>query len=131
MACALTRFGLLCRDLRISKNQSMGDQAAAMKCEVHYVSAVETGRAEPTAEYIEQFSRWLGLDESQHQTLRKRSKSNITGLQTRFSKSNQSTSMRLFRKVSKMGLSEIRRLNPKLQGEAENDRRLSGPPEVS
>jgi transcriptional regulator with XRE-family HTH domain len=129
MACALTRFGLLCRDLRISKNKNMGDQAAAMSCPVHYISSVETGKIDPTVEYIETFCRWLELDDAQRETLRKRNLSSVVNLR-RFSKSNQSTSMRLFRKVSKMGPLEIRQLKPKLQDEARNDRGLSGPVEI-
>jgi transcriptional regulator with XRE-family HTH domain len=131
MACALTRFGRLCRDLRHSKNQSMGDQAAVLECEVHYVSPVETGKIEPTSEYIEKFSRWLQLDHIQYDSLKKRSKANVLDLRQRFSTSNSSTSMRLFRKVSKMGPTQIRRLGTKIQGEAENDRRFSGPIEIS
>jgi transcriptional regulator with XRE-family HTH domain len=131
MACALTRFGLLCRELRGLQNRSMGDQAKALDCDVHYVSAIETGKIAPPDEYIEKIGHWLNLNHSQCETLKKRNKANIIDLRPRFSTSNQSNSMRLFRKVSKMGPSQIRDFRTKMQGEAENDRRLSGPVEIS
>lgn len=109
----------------------MGDQAAALRCEVHHVSGVEIGKIPATDEYIEKFCRWLGLDESHKSELKKRSKSSVIVLKDRISNSNQSSSMRLFRKVSKMKPSQIRRLRPKSQVEAENDRRLSGPLEIT
>jgi transcriptional regulator with XRE-family HTH domain len=127
MACALTRFGLLCRDFRISKNRSMGDQAEAMKCAVHYVSAVETGKIEPSDDYIETLGRWLQLNDSQYNALKKRRKANIIDLRQRFSTGDRSSSVRLFRKISKMDPMQIRRLRPKTQEEAKNDGRLSGP----
>jgi len=109
----------------------MGDQAVAMKCEVYYVSGVETGKIVPPAEYIEKFRQWLQLDDSQYNALKKRSKSNVIDLRQRFSTSNQSSSIRLFRKISKMDPMQIRRLRPEVQDEAKNDGRLSGPIEIS
>jgi hypothetical protein len=109
----------------------MGEQAEALKCEVHHVSAVETGKIEPSDEYIEKFRRWLGLDDSQYNALKKRSKANVVDLRQRFSTSNRSSSIRLFRKISKMDPMQIRRLRPKMQDEARNDGRLSGPIEIS
>jgi len=129
MASALTRFGLLCRELRSAQNRSMGDQAKEWGCHVHYVSSVETGKIAPSDEYIEKFSRWLNLNDAQCQSLKKRSKRNVVELRQRFSTSNQSNSMRLFRKISKMDPTQIRNFRTKIQGEAENDRRLSGPVE--
>jgi hypothetical protein len=131
MASVLTRFGLLCRELRNSRNQSMGDQAKALECDVHYVSAIETGKIAPPDEYIEKFGRWLGLDTTQCASLRKRSKANVIDLRQKFSTSNRSSSMRLFRRVSKMDPSQIRNYRAKIQGEAGNERRLSGPVEIS
>jgi transcriptional regulator with XRE-family HTH domain len=131
MACALTRFGLLCRELRNLQNRSMGDQAKALECDIYYISGIETGKIVPPNEYIEKFGRWLSLNNTQYESLRKRRKTNIIDLRQRFSTSNQSNSMRLFRKVSKMAPSQIRDFRTKMQGEAENDRRLSGPVEVS
>jgi transcriptional regulator with XRE-family HTH domain len=130
MASALTRFGLLCRDLRGSQDRTMGDQAEALQCDVCYISAVETGRTPPSDEYVEKFGRWLNLEDSQYQTLKKRSKATVIDMRHRFSTSNRSNSMRLFRKISKMDPSQIRNFRRKIEGEAENDRRLSGPVEI-
>src|SRR5580704_11318575 len=129
MASALTRFGMLCSALRISHGRTMGQQAAALGCAVHHVSDIETGRALPTGDYIDAFSRWLNLGGSQYEALKKRSKSNVLSLRTAGSSSNNSTSMRLFRKVSKMDSVQIRHFRTKIQGEAGNERRLSGPAE--
>jgi hypothetical protein len=109
----------------------MGQQAIALGCAVHHVSNIETGRILPTAEYIDAFSRWLNLEGSQYEALKKRNKSNVTSLRNAGSSSNNSTSMRLFRKVSKMDSDQIRRFRTKIQGEAENERRLPGPAEIS
>ena len=131
MASALTRFGMLCRALRSSHDRTMGEQAAALECAVHYVSDIETGRLPPTGEYIDAFSRWLDLEASQSEALKKRSKSNVISLRNARSSSNNSNSIRLFRKISKMDSIQIRRFRTKIQGEAENERRLSGPAEIS
>jgi hypothetical protein len=108
----------------------MGQQAADLGCAVHHVSDIETGRIPATEEYIEAFSRWLNLEESQRVSLRRRNKINVTVLRNG-STGNQSNSMRLFRKISKMDSNQIRGFRIKMQGEAENERRLSGPAEVS
>ena len=130
MASALTRFGILSRALRNSHDRTMGQQAAALGCAVHYVSDVETGRSPPTDEYIDAFSRWLNLEESQREALKRRNKINVISLRNG-STSNKSYSMRLFRKISKMDSNQIRGFRIKMQGEAEDERRLSGPAEVS
>jgi transcriptional regulator with XRE-family HTH domain len=109
----------------------MGDQAKAMGCEVHYISAIETGKIAPTIEYIESIRDWLRLDDTQYKALVKRSKSSVIDLRNRSSNGNQSSSMRLFRKISKMDPTQIRCFGKKIHGEAENDGRFSGPTEIS
>jgi hypothetical protein len=108
----------------------MGDQAKAFGCEVHLISAIEMGKAAPTAEYIDKFRLWLNLNDSQYKSLLRRSKNNVIELHQRFSGTDQSSSMRLFRKISNMKPAQIRKLGGKIRGEAADDRRLSGPPEI-
>lgn len=124
MSHALTRFGLLCRDLRSSRRLSMADQAIALHCSVHFISAIETGKITACNDYVNKLANWLHLNEKEYNSLKKRSKASVINLQEQFSKSNQSTSMRLFRKVSKMDPSQIRNLRRKITGEERNDRRF-------
>ena len=117
MAGALTRFGVLCRSLRAQNNQGMGDQARAFQCEVLHISAIETGRTEPTDEYIEKFRNWLALENGEHHLLIKRGKSNVSALSPRFSTRNDSGSMRLFRKISKLDPNQIREFRKKVEAD--------------
>ncbi len=106
MSSALTRFGILSRAIRSSHDRSMGEQAEALGCAVHSISDIETGKTSPSDEYIESFCRWLDLPKSQLDALKKRSKSNVVNLKGG-SFSNNSSSMRLFRKISKMDSTQI------------------------
>ncbi len=108
----------------------MGDQAEALGCAVHLISAIETGRVAPTADYLESFRSWLALDDAQYKSLLRRSKNNVVELRHKFSAGEKSSSMRLFRKISKMDPAQIRYFGKKIHGEAENDRRFSGPTEI-
>lgn len=110
--------------------KTMGDQARALGCNAYEISSIETGQTEPTAEYLKKLSDWLDLDDAQYKALLKRSENNVIDMRQRFSTSNKSTSMRLFRKISKMDPTQIREFRKKIHGEADNDRRLLGPPEV-
>jgi transcriptional regulator with XRE-family HTH domain len=119
MASALTRFGQYCRDLRSDYKKSMGDQGDQLGCAVHYISSIETGRIAPSMDYIEKFRTWLNLSDSQYQEAVKRSRGNVVSLQDRASLSNNCTSMRLFRKISKMDSDQIRKLGKKIQSEVQ------------
>jgi transcriptional regulator with XRE-family HTH domain len=121
MSGALTSFGNHCRALRTQKNLMMGDQAQALQCEVHHISAIETGRIAPTAEYVENLSGWLQLKGGELKILTKRMKSNVVSLQSRSSTKNNSTSMRLFRKISKLDPNQIRKFREKIDRGANDD----------
>jgi transcriptional regulator with XRE-family HTH domain len=108
MAGALTKFGVLCRSLRMQNEKSMADQARVFECEVQHISAIETGRIDPTEDYIEKFRTWLDISQMEYQLLVKRGKSNVISLSPRFPPRNSSTSMRLFRKISKLNPNQIR-----------------------
>jgi transcriptional regulator with XRE-family HTH domain len=113
MTGALTKFGTLCRSLRIKNNQSMGDQARALQCEVHYISSIETGTLAPPEDYIEKFRAWLGISDAEYALLLKRGKSNVVGFDVTFSTRNNSRSMRLFRKISILDPNQIRAFRKK------------------
>ncbi len=121
MANALTRFGNHCRDLRIVGSFSMGDQAQALDCEVHYISAIETGKIAPPTEYLEKLRGWLKLNDGQYEVLLKRTKFSVVDIGHHFSTSNHSTSMRLFRKISKMDPTQIRKFREKIDDEDDDD----------
>jgi transcriptional regulator with XRE-family HTH domain len=121
MTTALTRFGSLCRAFRSSRDRTMGEQAAALGCAIYQISDLETGRAQPTNDYIDSLSHWLNLEASECLALKKRSKSNVVSLRNARSFSNNSNSMRLFRRISRMDSTEIRRFRTKIQDEAKNE----------
>jgi hypothetical protein len=122
MASTLTRFGQYCRELRENHDVSMGDQANAFACPVHVISSIETGKVAPSEPYVEQFRTWLGLTDAQYSDLIKRTRSNVIELRRRRSYGNNTTSMRLFRKVSQMPPAKIRGLRKKIDVEVKDDR---------
>lgn len=113
MANALTKFGQLCRDLRSQHDKSMGDQADAFGCLPYEISAIEVGKTRPEREYIAKFVNWLRLSEHQRRDLEKRIGSNVIPFLRAQSGGDRSTSMRLFRKISKMNPGEIRGIKKK------------------
>jgi transcriptional regulator with XRE-family HTH domain len=121
MAPALTRLGQICRDFRTQANKTMGDQADYFGCPIHLISAIEVGKEAPPHAYLEKFSQWLNLNEEQNRELVKRAPTNIIQFPTRGSVSNNSRSMRLFRKISKMDPSQIRGFRKKIKCEDEDD----------
>jgi transcriptional regulator with XRE-family HTH domain len=125
MASALTRFGEYSRDLRRLRGKNMLDQAQAVGLLVHEISSIETGQVSPTDDYIRKLSDWLGLNERQIQELKKRipQSNNVISLYDKRAVMEKTTTMRLFRKISKMKPQEIRRFRLKLAGEAGNEYR--------
>ena len=122
MANTLSRFGQYCRDLRSSRRFTMGDQAEALNCPIHLISSIETGNSPLPPDYLNRFKQWLQLSESEHADLLKRAPGIVLNFCNRGSKSNRSTSMRLFRKVSRMPPEQIRSFRKKLPVEAKDDR---------
>ena len=122
MASALTRFGHYCRELRTTNSKDMGAQAEALGCAVHYISSIETGRIAPPSDYVEKLGKWLRLDHRQVDELIKRTRSNVIEFRNRGSVSNNSSSMRLFRRISKMDSNQIRKFRRKIDDEASDDR---------
>jgi transcriptional regulator with XRE-family HTH domain len=106
MTSALSRFGQHCRNLRMSRTLTMGEQADALACTIPHISAVETGRLAPSEEYLDKFSDWLQLDSGERRILLSRTNSNVIPLPKFIT--NNSASMRLFRKISKMAPCDIR-----------------------
>jgi transcriptional regulator with XRE-family HTH domain len=118
MANTLTRFGQYCRALRTSHEMTMADQALAFDCPVSLISSIESGRENPPREYLDHFRKWLNLNDSQHSDLIKRTRSNVVALRQLRSAANNTTSMRLFRKISKMSPEQIRSFRKQVEGEA-------------
>ena len=123
MTSALTRFGEHCRDLRRLHGKNMLDQAAALGLPVHQISSIETGEIIPKDDYLRKLADWLSLNEREQQELRKRvqAKNNIISFPGKTAVAEKTTTMRLFRKISKMKPREIRRFRSKFAGEAENE----------
>jgi transcriptional regulator with XRE-family HTH domain len=115
MAGTLTKFGVLCRSLRLQNAKNMADQARVFGCEVQYISSIESGKIDPTEDYIEKFRAWLDISRIEYQLLVRRGKSNVISLTPRFSTRNNSTSMRLFRKVSKLDPNQIRAFKKQIE----------------
>jgi hypothetical protein len=99
----------------------MGDQADAFGCAIHFISSIETGRMAPPEKYVERFRDWLSLSGDQYRDLIKRTHGNVIDLQHLKFTRNNSKSMRLFRKISKMKPGQIRSFRRKPQREAKDD----------
>ena len=124
MACALTRFGQHCRDLRSLRGLTMGDQAEALDTEPHEISAIETGKSPIPAGYLHNVISWLNLNEQEQRDLFKRVESNVVALRRHTGGGDKTSAMRLFRKISKMNPNEIRDFRKKPPPEAKNDGRF-------
>jgi transcriptional regulator with XRE-family HTH domain len=118
MACALTRFGQHCRDLRLRRGITLGDQADAFGLQPYEICEIETGKAPAPRHYSQKLSQWLALDEQEQRELFKRVDNNIVALHRSSPGGNRTSSMRLFRKISKLRPNEIRNFSKKPPPEA-------------
>jgi transcriptional regulator with XRE-family HTH domain len=121
MACALTRFGQHCRDLRSQRGLTIGDQADALGTEPCEISAIETGKKPFPPLYSQKLGEWLRLNDKESRELLKKIENNVVAFHRDVPGGPRTSAMRLFRKISKMNPSQIRdfRKNPWL--EAKND----------
>ncbi|UGA46515.1 helix-turn-helix domain-containing protein [Bradyrhizobium quebecense] len=122
MTSVLSRFGQRCRDLRISRGLTMGDQAKHIGCSVNEISLIECGSRTPSEKYLEGFRIWMKLDDEDFQELKKKIRSNVVELNRVKSLGEHGRSMRLFRKISKMNPEEIRAFNRPPDSGARNER---------
>jgi transcriptional regulator with XRE-family HTH domain len=101
----------------------MLDHAEALGLPVHQISGIETGQISTTDDYLRKLADWLGLNEREMQELRKRVPvpNNVISFRGKTAVAEKTTTMRLFRKISKMKPREIRRFRLKFAGEAENE----------
>ena len=113
MANALSKFGLRCRDLRSQHGKSIGDQSDIFGFQPHEISSIETGKMPVPHDYLKNFVDWLSLSEQEAGELRRRIDSNVVPF-PHPKGGNNSRSMRLFRKISKMNPNEIRGIKNKL-----------------
>jgi transcriptional regulator with XRE-family HTH domain len=118
MACALTRFGQHCRELRSRRGMTIGDQADAFGAEPHEISSVETGRSPLPPQYSQKLADWLRLNDQERMELLKKVESNVVAFRRNTSSGDKTSAMRLFRKISKMKPGEIRRFSKKPPPEA-------------
>lgn len=61
MVAQLTQFGLACRQHRLMRNRTIGDQAEALGCSASFVSAIERGLDPLPSSYLGRLSVWLEL----------------------------------------------------------------------
>jgi transcriptional regulator with XRE-family HTH domain len=112
MANALNKFGQRCRDFRSQHGKSIGEQADVFGCEPYEISSIETGKVPIPPSYLKIFVGWLGLSEQDARELGRRIDSNVIAFPHPKGGDN-SRSMRLFRKISKMNPNEIRGIKGK------------------
>ncbi len=67
----LTDFGRYLRKLRIDCGELIKDMAAKLEVTASYLSAVETGKRNIPAGWVQQIADLYGLDEAQHAALGK------------------------------------------------------------
>jgi transcriptional regulator with XRE-family HTH domain len=122
MASALTRFGQHCRGLRSHRGMTLGDQAEALGCEPSEISSIEMGVSPLPANYSQRLVDWLNLNESEQRDLLKKVETNVVAFPRRTSTGGDKTSsMRLFRKISRMRPNEIRSFGKPPPPENKND----------
>jgi transcriptional regulator with XRE-family HTH domain len=126
MTTVLSRFGVRCRALRISRELTMGDQANFMNLSVHEISAIECGIRTPSEEYVESFQKWMNLDDGELADLKRTIRSNVVELTRVKSTGNYGRSIRLFRKISNMDPAQIRDFKKTPESEAKDGGRLQG-----
>jgi transcriptional regulator with XRE-family HTH domain len=111
MTTVLSRFGQRCRDLRLAKGVTMGDQAKRIGCSVHEISLIECGARTPPDSYLEGFRDWMQLDDDEFRDLKRKIRSNVIELNRVKAMGENGRSMRLFRKISQMNPDQIRAFN--------------------
>ena len=87
----------------------MAAQAEALGHDVTDISAFETGNRAPPPEYIQQLCSWLGVPGEQRAEFEKRVPRSASVIEFP-RKRETSSSVRMFRKVSKMTPAQIRAL---------------------
>lgn len=108
MTSVLSRFGHRCRELRLLRGVTMGDQSARLGYSVNRISSIECGALTPPDDYLHSFKDWMKLDEGDFQDLKKTIRSNIVELNRVKGLGEKGRSMRLFRKISQMTPAQIR-----------------------
>jgi transcriptional regulator with XRE-family HTH domain len=122
MTTVLSRFGQRCRDLRLARGATMGDQARYVGCSVNEISLIECGSRTPSEEYLRSFRLWMKLDDEDFQDLKKKIRSNVVELNRIKNLGENGRTMRLFRKISKMNPEQIRAFNRPPDSGAPNER---------
>jgi transcriptional regulator with XRE-family HTH domain len=122
MTSVLSRFGQRCRDLRVSRGFTMGDQARHIGCSVNEISLIECGSRTPPDEYLDSFRTWMKMDEEDFRDLKRKIRSNVIELSRIKSLGESGRTMRLFRKISRMNPDEIRAFNRPPDSGARNER---------
>ena len=100
MTSVLSRFGQRCRNLRVARDLTMGDQARHIGCSVNEISLIECGSRLPSEEYLAGFRTLMNLDDDDFRDLKKRIRSNVVELSRVKSLGEGGRTMRLFRKIS-------------------------------
>lgn len=122
MTTVLSRFGQRCRELRLAKGLTMGDQAQHTGSSISEISSIECGLRTPSERYLESFRGWMKLDHDEFRYLKRRIRSNVVELNRIKVLGEKGRSMRLFRKISKMNPDQIRAFNRPPDSGAKNER---------
>lgn len=106
----LNSFGELSRKFRIKCEKRLIDQSDYLGFPLSIISEFETGEKIVSSQYVQKFADWLNLDFRDRADLVKASsgKSNIVSL--KMEKSRRKESQKLFRRVHKLSLTEIKQL---------------------
>ncbi len=121
MASALTRFGQHCRELRSRREKTLGDQADALGCQPCDISSIEMGHSPVPLQYSHKLIAWLRLTEQEQRDLLRKIESNVVSFPRHAAGGDKTSSMRLFRKISKMRPNEIRTFGKKPSPEITKD----------
>jgi hypothetical protein len=97
---------------------TIGDQADAFGAEPYEISAIETGKSPLPPQYSQKLVAWLRLNDQERIELFKKVESNVVAFRRVTASGDKTGAMRLFRRISKMKPSEIRRFGKKPPPEA-------------
>jgi hypothetical protein len=97
---------------------TLGDQADALGYQPSEISSIEMGHAPLPPGYAMRLTEWLRLNEQEQRELLKKIEGNVIAFPRRSTGGDKTSSMRLFRKISKMCPNEIRSFGKKSPPEA-------------
>jgi hypothetical protein len=117
----LTEFGAKCREHRIRSARKLYDQSSVLRLSAAQISSIELGEVAIPPDFPKQFSDWLGLTDGEHRELESLASTKSNVISFRPKDNNSENARKLFRKINKLTLAEIRGIGRTLKGNKTDD----------